>query len=68
MGQVRSILQAGHLAVNKCNFTFLQEGDVGQVRSILQAGHLAVNKCNFTLFRREMWGRCVPFFRLATWR
>ena len=43
MGQVRSILQAGHLAVNKCNFTLLQEGDVGQVRSILQSGHLAVN-------------------------
>jgi hypothetical protein len=68
VGQVRSILQSGHLAVNKCNFTLLQEGDLGQVRSILRAGHLAVNKCNFTLFRREMWGRCTRFSRLATWR
>ncbi len=49
------------------NFTLLNEGDVGQVRSILWVGHLAVNKCNFTLFRREMLGRCAPFFGLATW-
>jgi hypothetical protein len=36
VGQVRSILQSGHLAVNKCNFYSIQEGDVGQVRSILR--------------------------------
>ncbi len=68
VGQVRSIHQSGHLAVNKCNFYSIQEGDVGQVRSIFQSGNLAVNKFNLTLFRRKMWGRCAPFSRLATWR